>query len=126
MDMVEALNGVLGYVNSYLDYAYFGVIGADFDFSQAVHFGVGKPDGSSALIYWIPKNILAETIETTVSLSVKTDFVKGDVHLVDLLSGDIYALPPEIMNTDNDGNLCFNNVPATDSPMMITFGDFCS
>ncbi len=109
-----------------LDYAYFGVIGADFDFSQTVPFGVGKPDGSSDLIYWIPKNILTETIETTVSLSVKSDFVKGEVHLVDLLGGGIYTLPTEIMNTDYDGNLCFNNIPATDSPMMITFGDFCS
>ncbi len=31
MDMIEALNGTVGEVSSYLDYGYFGVLGADFD-----------------------------------------------------------------------------------------------
>ena len=31
MDMIEALNGTVGNVSSYLDYGYFGVLGADFD-----------------------------------------------------------------------------------------------
>ncbi|NLE55517.1 MAG: hypothetical protein GX617_11305 [Lentisphaerae bacterium] len=31
MDMIEALNGVVGDKSSYLDYGYFGVLGADFD-----------------------------------------------------------------------------------------------
>ncbi len=31
MDMIEALNGVTGDKSSYLDYGYFGVLGADFD-----------------------------------------------------------------------------------------------
>ncbi len=31
MDMIEALSGEVGNVESYLDYAYFGVLGADFD-----------------------------------------------------------------------------------------------
>ena len=31
MDMIEALNGVVGDKASYLDYGYFGVLGADFD-----------------------------------------------------------------------------------------------
>ena len=31
MDMIEALNGTVGDVASYLDYGYFGVLGAEFD-----------------------------------------------------------------------------------------------
>lgn len=31
MDMIEALNGKVGEVSSYLDYGYFGVLGAEFD-----------------------------------------------------------------------------------------------
>lgn len=31
MDMIEALNGKVGDKNSYLDYGYFGILGADFD-----------------------------------------------------------------------------------------------
>ena len=31
MDMIEALNGKVGDLSSYLDYGYFGILGADFD-----------------------------------------------------------------------------------------------
>lgn len=176
MDMIEALNGTVGDVSSYLDYGYFGVIGADFDenghstgeytpkisyyalqnlcsvfcedydiadiqvesvinpskpifaddydFDKTYHFGVRKPNGSSALVYWIPKNILTETIETTVSLRIKKEAVPGEVRLADMLTGDIYSIPENILSADDDGYLYFKNLPATDSPMMITFGDF--
>ena len=176
MDMIEALNGTVGELNSYLDYGYFGVIGADFDengrstgeytpkmsyyalqnlcsvfcedydiadiqvesvinpsklnlsgdydFDKTYHFGVRKQNGSSALVYWIPKNILTETIETTVSFRIKKEAVSGAVRLADMITGDIYSIPENILSTDDDGYLCFKNLPATDSPMMITFGDF--
>lgn len=176
MDMIEALNGTVGNVASYLDYGYFGVIGADFDengrstgeytpktayyalqnlcsvfcedyeisdiptesfinpsvptisndydFEETYHFGVRKPNGSSALVYWIPKRILTETIETTVSLRIKKEAVPGEVRFADMLTGDIYSIPEGILSVDADGCLYFKNLPATDSPMMITFGDF--
>lgn len=176
MDMIEALNGTVGEVSSYLDYGYFGVIGADFDengrstgeytpkmsyyalqnlcsvfcedyeiadiraeslinaskpiladdydFDKTYHFGVRKPNGSLALVYWIAKDILTETVETTVSLRIKKEAVPGEVRLADLLTGDIYSIPENILSADDDGYLYFKNLPATDSPMMITFGDF--
>lgn len=176
MDMIEALNGTVGDVSSYLDYGYFGVIGADFDengrstgeytpkmsyyalqnlcsvfcedyaitdiqaeslinrskpiladdydFDKTYHFGVRKPNGSSALVYWIAKDILTETVETTVSLRIKKEDVPGEVRIADLLTGDIYSMPENILSADDDGYLYFKNLPATDSPMIITFGDF--
>lgn len=176
MDMIEALNGTVGDVSSYLDYGYFGVIGADFDengrstgeytpkmsyyalqhlcsvfcedyeiadipaeslinrskpiladdydFDKTYHFGVRKPNGSSALVYWIAKDILTETVETTVSLRIKKEAVPGEVRIADLLTGDIYSIPESILSADDDGYLYFKNLPATDNPMMITFGDF--
>lgn len=176
MDMIEALNGTVGDVNSYLDYGYFGVIGADFDengrstgeytpkmsyyalqnlcsvfcedyeitdigaegvinpsrlllandydFDKTYHFCVKKPNGSAALVYWIPKDILTETIETTVSIKIKKEEVKGEIRLTDMLTGYIYEIPKTILNTDDVGYLYFKNLPATDSPLMITFGDF--
>ena len=176
MDMIEALNGVVGNTASYLDYGYFGVIGADFDengrstgeytpklsyyalqnlcsifcedysiadipteavinpsrpllandfdFNETYRFGVKKPNGSSALVYWIAKDILSETIETTVSFKIKKEDVTGEVRLADLLTGDIYSIPKDIMSSDDEGNLCFKNLPATDSPMVLTFGNF--
>ena len=176
MDMIEALHGKVGEISSYLDYGYFGVIGADFDenghstgeytpkmsyyalqnlcsvfcddydiidipvesridwsnpilendfdFSETIHFGFRKPNGSSALVYWIAKDILTETIETTVSLRIKKEAVPGEIRLADLLTGDVYAIPEEILSVDSEGYLCFQHMPATDSPLMITFGDF--
>ncbi|MGN0844921.1 MAG: beta-galactosidase, partial [Kiritimatiellia bacterium] len=176
MDMIEALNGTVGDVRSYLDYGYFGVIGADFDnngrstgaytpklsyfalqhlcsvfcedyeivdfpierlihaskpllandfdFDKTYHFGVRKPNGSSALVYWIPKDILTETIETTVSLRIKTGTDSGDVRLLDLLTGEIYALPKEMSSIGDDGYLTLENLPAVDRPLVLTIGDF--
>ena len=170
------MNGTVGDVNSYLDYGYFGVIGADFDengrstgeytpkmsyyalqnlcsvfcedyeitdigaegvinpsrlllandydFDKTYHFCVKKPNGSAALVYWIPKDILTETIETTISIKIKKEEVKGEIRLTDMLTGYIYEIPKTILNTDDVGYLYFKNLPATDSPLMITFGDF--
>ncbi len=176
MDMIEALNGTVGDVHSYLDYGYFGVIGADFDengrstgaytpklsyyalqhlcsvfceeyrivdfpaeglvnvskpvlsndydFGATLHFGVRKPNGASALVYWIAKDLLTETIETTISFRIKKETVPGTVRLLDLLTGDIFALPEEMSTCDDDGYLTFKNLPALDRPLILTFGDF--
>ena len=67
---------------------------------------------------------MTETVETTVSIRIKKEAVAGEVRLADLLTGDIYSIPENILSSDADGYLCFKNLPATDSPMMITFGDF--
>lgn len=83
-----------------------------------------KPNGSLALVYWIAKDILTETVETTVSLRIKKEALPGEVRIADLLTGDIYSIPENILNADDDGYLYFKNLPATDSPLMITFGDF--
>lgn len=45
MDMIEALNGTVGDKASYLDFGYFGVLGADFD-ENGVATGVYKPKPS--------------------------------------------------------------------------------
>ncbi|MBE6550480.1 MAG: hypothetical protein E7670_08670 [Ruminococcaceae bacterium] len=52
VDMIEALNGTVGDVNSYLDYGYFGVLGAEFDES-------GKSIGTYVpkLSYYVLQNI---------------------------------------------------------------------
>lgn len=54
MDMVEALNGTNGDLNSYLDYGYFGVLGADFD-EQGRSVGTYTPKPS----YYALQNLCA-------------------------------------------------------------------
>lgn len=172
MDMIEALNGINGDTSSYLDYGYFGVLGADFDengnsvgsytpkqsyyalqnlcsvlcddyefvpsfvrgkindsifvrdcdadFNEMSSLFIKKPNGSSAIIYWKPCNVLTETYEGTVSLEIANLSDMGNVSLCDLASGAMYDLH-EDMISENE----LVNIPVTDSPLMLTFGDFC-
>lgn len=175
MDMVEALRGLTGDVKSYLDYGYFGVIGADFDdeghstgeytpkpsykalqsltsvfcndyelyelpvigtiepsirvigmdddFALTRHYGFAKPNGSYALCYWMSKNILTETYESTISLKFKKADLPGEIRLADLRTGDIYELTEEMVRKDGE-YIHLVNIPVTDSPLLLTFGEF--
>lgn len=174
MDMIEALNGKVGDVASYLDFGYFGVIGADFDengrstgtytpkpsfkalqnlcsvfcneyepaefpaestvlecryvhsydydFNNAIHYSYKKPNGSLGMVYWAPKEILTETYEGTVSFKIKGDVKPEEIRLTDLLTGTVYALPESLIDTEE--GLTLKNIPITDSPILITIGDF--
>ena len=173
MDMIEALNGTVGNVSSYLDYGYFGVLGADFDsegrsvgtytpkpsyyalqtlcsvlseeydrcaipaeslvlesirmqgndfdFEKASRYSFKRKDGSTALIYWVPKNILTECYEGTVSLRLDDSVKDKEIHLVDLANGDVFDLSEAMLE---DGGI-LKNIPITDVPLMLIFGDFC-
>lgn len=172
MDMIEALNGTPGDISSYLDYGYFGVLGADFDETgrsvgtytpkmsyyalqnlcsvlcedyevcempaqwsvfesirmqgsdlnpvHLHHFSFKKDNGSFAVMYWVPKNVLTETYEGTVSLTLNDNVKDKEIKITDLLTGVVYKLDDKM--TAQNGIL--RNIPITDSPLMLTFGDF--
>jgi len=172
MDMIEALNGLNGDVASYLDYGYFGVLGADFDeegrsvgtytpkpsyyalqnlcsvlaevyeqcevpvegivlpsqrlqavdydFEKSEHYCFKRESGAYALFYWVPKNILSETYEGTVSIELKDCVKDKAIHLVDLSDGSVYELPENMRQNDT-----LVNIPITDCPLMLMFGTFC-
>ena len=172
VDMIEALDGTVGDLNSYLDYGYFGVLGADFDengksvgtyspkpsyytlqalcsifaegadvcdvpveseiretrrllgndfdFNDTKHWAFKRGD-NYAVFYWVPKNILSETYEGTISLKLG-DEVKGKgIYLTDLIDGTVYKLDEKMVA--EDGYLV--SIPVLDAPLMLTFGDFC-
>ena len=170
MDMIEALRGKVGDVSSYLDYGYFGVLGADFDeeghsvgsytpkpsyyalqnlcslmcedyelapppegirletirlreleydFNEAFSYAFKRENGAYAVAYWAPRHILTETFESTVSLKLSEELRGKEIRLYDLLNGTIYHLSDEM--TEEQGIL--KNIPVSDSPMLLTFGD---
>ena len=175
MDMIEALKGKVGDVKSYLDYGYYGVVGADFDeqgrstgeytpkpsyralqslcsvfcndyeltelpmegiieeskriygidydFTKTSHYGFAKPNGSYGLCYWVSKHILTDTYEGTVSLRWKKDSLPGEIRLADLQTGDVYQLPAQMIEEDGE-YIKLVNLPITDSPLLLTFGEF--
>ncbi len=54
LDMVEALNGTVGDKNSYMDFGYFGILGADFD-----EDGVATGEYSPKMSYYALQNLCA-------------------------------------------------------------------
>jgi len=175
MDMIEALNGTVGDKSSYLDYGYFGLLGAEFDsdgfatgeYKQKLAYrsyqvlasifreefwledlplrfidGVfsrrllrnddinrkiiarsfKKPNGSSALVYWMPSELLTTSYESTLSLECAGIYEK--IHLIDLKNGDVFDVPDDLIIRKENGYLQLLHLPLKDYPMLLTFGDF--
>ena len=95
----------------------------DDDFALTRHYGFAKPNGSYALCYWMSKNILTETYESTISLKFKKADLPGEIRLADLRTGDIYELTEEMVRKDGE-YIHLVNIPVTDSPLLLTFGEF--
>ncbi|MBQ9325297.1 MAG: cellulase family glycosylhydrolase [Clostridia bacterium] len=174
LDMVEALNGMVGDQKSWLDFGYFGLLHADFDedgmasgtyspkmsyyamqhlatlfradvhpkdlpvlrrckesprvfgyddsSSQFVMLGFERDSGAQAIAYWKAVDLMQETFEGTVSLEFGGE--TRDIRLIDLMTGDVYAIPENMITRTEDGVTCLNHLPLTDSPLLITLGDF--
>ncbi len=172
VDMIEALRGVVGNKASYLDYGYFGVLGADFDEdgistgdytpkpayyalqnmaaifggewtpanlpvfrrclpSRRVNgddctdptilsYGFCRPDGSGLFAYWNAVPLLTHTYDGTVSFFLPS--VEG-LTLVDPATGTVYQIP-ETMIEKKPGGYLLKNLPITDAPLMLMFGNF--
>ena len=98
------------------------MLSKNFDFNQAKKCYFERGNGSGALFYWKSVNPLVETYngETSFKIKMKNSL---NVKLIDLLDGSIYELDSNHF-TIEDGYYKFTNVPITDSPLLITFGDF--
>lgn len=76
-----------------------------------------------ALVYYKACDVLADDFESTVSLVAMG--VSRNVHLVDLMTGEIYKVSGEHIEI-NDGIVAVKNVPIKDYPLLLTFGDISS
>ena len=82
-----------------------------------------RPDGSWAVCYWhTESNLLTQTYEGTVTLRLPNRFAR-DIKRIDLLSGDIYQLPEEMVDRKTVLTT-LRNLPIRDYPLLLTFGDF--
>ena len=73
-------------------------------------------------MYWNATPILTSTYEGTVTFSVYGQD-NANVRLVDLSTGDVYAFPKEMIDDQLDGGIRLRNIPLTDTPLMVLFGD---
>ncbi|MGN1048015.1 MAG: beta-galactosidase [Eubacteriales bacterium] len=121
MDMIEALGGTVGNVNSYLDYGYFGVLGAAFDENG---FAVGeyapKPSYYAlcnvASVFADDFRRAALPIRRCVEASprvfgndatLERDFIGGGFSRSDGSCAYVYWRSTDLMTTDYDGTASF-------------------
>lgn len=93
-----------------------------FDFSKTQHYVFRREDGSTALFYWNAVNLLTETYSGETSFVLNAENLHGKVCLVDMLDGSIYDC--EERYEVKDGKYIFTKMPLTDSPLLITIGEF--
>ena len=94
----------------------------DDHWTEIISRGFVKPDGSCGLVYWKPVELLKSTYES--SISVQAVGMKGTPHLISLLDGSVYEIPDTMMQQVHKDVIIFNNLPVTDYPLMLTFGNF--
>ena len=83
--------------------------------------GFSKPNGSYALAYWNPTELLSTSFESTVSF--RGYMLPQDIKIVDLIDGKIYKVPENRLE-QTDIYSVIKNIPVKDYPMLLTFGDF--
>ncbi len=90
--------------------------------SRLVMLGFRRGNGT-ALAYWEAADLMRETFDSTVSFQLAG--VKDAPRLVDLMTGDVYQVPETLVKRDDLGNVVeLVNLPLTDSPLLLMFGDF--
>lgn len=96
------------------------MLGHDFDGAVSLH-GFRRPNGSAALAYWHPADLMTTDFESTVSF--RATHLPGEIRLIDLLRGDVYAIPDALIS-QSGGEVTLRGLPVTDFPMLLTFGAF--
>ncbi len=71
--------------------------------------GFAWENGRRALAYWKAADLMTEEFCSTISL--KTDGLPEEIHLIDLYDGTVYELPG------------LKHIPIRDYPMLVVFGD---
>ena len=65
--------------------------------------------------------LLTQTYEGTISF--QTFGMDKDIRLIDLADGSVYALPESMIKDAGAGEIQLINVPISDTPKMLVFGD---
>ena len=96
-------------------------LGSDYS-GTYISGGFRKPNGSAAFAYWNPAPMLTTDFESTVSFS--TAGIPGRLRIADPLSGRIYDIPERMIENHGSCSHTIKNLPITDYPLLLTFGDF--
>ena len=98
------------------------VKGNDCDDPTICMYTFERSNGAKGLVYWNSVPLLTQTYEGTISF--QTFGMDNDVKLVDLSDGSVYRMPDEMVVDNGYGEIQIINAPISDTPKLITFGDF--
>lgn len=85
---------------------------------EAVYGGFKLNNGSYALAYWYPTDLMTTEYEGAISLELA---IEGDIHLVDPMDGSVYEI--SFIEKDKFGTSYIKFLPVKDYPMFLVFGD---
>ena len=88
--------------------------------SDITYGGFKLDNGSYAMAYWYPTELMTSTYEGSISVQAS---IPGEVHLIDPFDGSVYELPEGILNSDKFGTHTLRNIPIKDYPMYLVFGE---
>lgn len=91
----------------------------DISHQQSVCFK--RPNGSSAIVYWKPSDLMSSSYDGLTSLQT---LCPGNVRLVDLMDGSIYQPNEKALLSPPGECRLLREFPLRDYPLAITFGDF--
>ena len=97
------------------------VNGEDCSDPTVLTYGFLRPDGSAVYAYWNSVPLLTHSYRGTVSF-----FVDGTLplpRLIDPADGTVYQIP-ETMTEPCGGGILLKNLPITDVPLLLCFGEF--
>jgi hypothetical protein len=81
-----------------------------------------KNGRGEALAYWHAAPLLTETYDGTISFQLAGEERK--ITLVNMLTGDICEVPEEMTERKDGQAVKLVNLPITDVPYLLCFGDF--
>ncbi len=93
------------------------------DYRQLFTGGFCRPDGSRAFVYWKNTNLLAGTVDETMSFDVFCSTERPK--LIDPMTGNVYAIGDEKVEPIGPGSFQLKNLPLREYPLFLVFGDFC-
>lgn len=89
---------------------------------RTVMLGFRSENGAEALAYWRAADLMTETFEGTITFELPEEARK--LRLIDLMDGAVYDIPDSMLTRTDKGVVSIDHLPLTDSPLLLTFGDF--
>ena len=97
------------------------VNGSDCEDRTLLSYGFVRPDGSAAFAYWNAVPLLTQSYEGTISFFA--GMPECEIRLINPADGSVYRIPEE-MAEKKKGGVLLKNLPVTDVPLILTFGNF--